>query len=79
MCFVLSLITLDTTAVSFKMQTFKIELASHASFSRAHVCGSARVLCISDPPDEISGLCLTLVREVEIKPDENQAGGKLKI
>lgn len=35
---------------------------------------SARALCISDPQDEISRLCLTLVREVEIKPDENQAG-----
>lgn len=43
------------------------------------MCGSARVLCISDPQDEISASCLTLVREVEIKPDENQAGGKLKI
>lgn len=47
--------------------------------SPGHTCGSARVLCISDTQDEISGLCLTLVREVEIKPDENQARGKFKI
>lgn len=43
------------------------------------MCDSARVLCISDPQDEISGLCLTLAREVEKKSDENQAGGKFKI
>lgn len=48
-------------------QLFKIKLAPCASFSRAHMCDSARALCISDPQDEISGLCLTLAREVEIK------------
>lgn len=47
--------------------------------SPGHTCGPAKVLCISDPQDEISGLCRTLVREVAIKPDENQTGGKFKI